>query len=397
MLITLVITFVFDTAVGLAAGIGTSVLFYLGDLAFASITAPVAFYSDHGTGIEEVILQGDLTFIQSARFQNFMDALYRTDPAKPDEKAHPSEKAFFEATMGFDMVFRPRVMGGAIREVIPRAVILDFSSVTVMDTTGLNSLQEAMHEARKLKSVVVIIKSRRHITASLHKFGIYNDASTPDVNLDEYLALSELSVKAKDGRTTQEPLITNAASASFDVQQQEEDIQFAVRQWPRTLPPSPSAIELGAMSRTSPLSPMSRKTQPASLTSMTQTPLRSYTPIVAPSPVVPATTLVVSPTLIDAFTTIDIPKPMDPSTVAVLPEPVSSMVMVPKHAAMDTPMPIEPPSSVPLLPASVIMVMMPKPADNVVVVPPPPAGVLPPAPSSLEPLHRDVIPEPNKN
>ena len=91
--------------------------------------------------------------------------------------------------MGFDMVFRPRVMGGAIREVIPRAVILDFSSVTVMDTTGLNSLQEAMHEARKLKSVVVIIKSRRHITASLHKFGIYNDASTPDVNLDEYLAL----------------------------------------------------------------------------------------------------------------------------------------------------------------------------------------------------------------
>ena len=88
MLITLVITFVFDTAVGLAAGIGTSVLFYLGDLAFASITAPVAFYSDHGTGIEEVILQGDLTFIQSARFQNFMDALYRTDPGTVHTSSH---------------------------------------------------------------------------------------------------------------------------------------------------------------------------------------------------------------------------------------------------------------------------------------------------------------------
>ena len=80
MLLTLVLTFVFDTAVGLAAGIGTSVLFYLGDLAFASFTAPVAFYADHGSGIEEVILQGDLTFIQCSRFQNFMDSLYRTDP-----------------------------------------------------------------------------------------------------------------------------------------------------------------------------------------------------------------------------------------------------------------------------------------------------------------------------
>lgn len=80
-------------------------------------------------------------------------------------------------------------MGGAIRDVIPRAVILDFSSVTVMDTTGLTSLKEAIHEARKLHSAVVITKSRRHITASLHKFGIYNDASTSDLNLDNYLAL----------------------------------------------------------------------------------------------------------------------------------------------------------------------------------------------------------------
>ena len=80
MLVTLVITFVFDTGIGLAVGIGASILFYLGELAFAATTGPVAFYSDHGSGIEEVILQGDLTFIQCARFQNFMDSLYRTDP-----------------------------------------------------------------------------------------------------------------------------------------------------------------------------------------------------------------------------------------------------------------------------------------------------------------------------
>ena len=78
MLLTLVITFVFDTGIGLAVGIGASVLFYLGDLAFASTTAPVAYYA--APGIEEVILQGDLTFIQCSRFQNFMDSLYRTEP-----------------------------------------------------------------------------------------------------------------------------------------------------------------------------------------------------------------------------------------------------------------------------------------------------------------------------
>ena len=80
-------------------------------------------------------------------------------------------------------------MGGAVRDVVPRAVILDFSSVTVIDVTGLAFLKESMDEARKFKSLVVIIKARRHITAALSKFGIYNDASTADVNLDEYLTL----------------------------------------------------------------------------------------------------------------------------------------------------------------------------------------------------------------
>ena len=80
-------------------------------------------------------------------------------------------------------------MGGAIRDVVPRAVILDFSSVTVIDITGLAFLKESMTEARKLKSLVVITKARRHITAALNKYGIYNDASTADVNLDEYLTL----------------------------------------------------------------------------------------------------------------------------------------------------------------------------------------------------------------
>ena len=108
--------------------------------------------------------------------------------AVPDENASPSEVAFFKGTQAFDMAFRPRVLGGAIREVVPRAVILDFSSVTVIDVTGLTILKEAIHEARKLNSLVVITKSRRHITAAMTKFGIYNDASTTDVNLDEYLS-----------------------------------------------------------------------------------------------------------------------------------------------------------------------------------------------------------------
>ena len=73
-----------------------------------------------------------------------------------------------------------------------------------------------------------------------------------------------MGVKEKGGgKILQEPLITNSlASASFDMQQQHkaEDIQFAVRQWPRTIPPTPSAIELGELTRTSPMPPLSRKT-----------------------------------------------------------------------------------------------------------------------------------------
>jgi len=65
------------------------------------------------------------------------------------------------------------------------------NTVAAVDTGAQASLNvgimEAVYEARKLSVRIVIMKTRPHVTYDLIKRGIYNDASTPDLNLDEYL------------------------------------------------------------------------------------------------------------------------------------------------------------------------------------------------------------------
>jgi len=198
MFMTLAITFITDTEVGLACGVGASVLFYLADLAFSAYTAPYAHFLSE-QGVEEVELQGDMSFIQAGRFTYFVDGLLRTEPERPPDNAHPQTKALYEARSCFDSTFRPRALGGAIRDVLPTAIVFDFSGVNILDFSGQTAIVEAVYEARKLSVRIVIIKSRPHITYDLIKRGIYNDASTPDLNLDDYLYFSDLPTKNRDG------------------------------------------------------------------------------------------------------------------------------------------------------------------------------------------------------
>lgn len=113
--------------------------------------------------------------------------MLRTEPTKPADNAHPQAKALYEARACFDCTFRPRALGGAIREALPTAIVFDFSGVTIIDLSGQNAIVEAVYEARKLSVRVVIMKTRPHVTYDLIKRGVYNDASTPELNLDEFL------------------------------------------------------------------------------------------------------------------------------------------------------------------------------------------------------------------
>ena len=128
-----------------------------------------------------------VTCHQAGRFTYFVDGLLRTEPTKPADNAHPQAKALYEARSCFDSTFRPRALGGAIRDVLPTAIVFDFSGVNILDFSGQTAIVEAVYEARKLSVRIVIMKTRPHVTYDLIKRGIYNDASTPDLNLDEYL------------------------------------------------------------------------------------------------------------------------------------------------------------------------------------------------------------------
>jgi hypothetical protein len=66
------------------------------------------------------------------------------------------------------------------------------SATRVCDLTGLQALAELMFEARMKKVKVVIINEPGVIRDQLIHFGIKNDHSSLEVDLDEYLAQSEL-------------------------------------------------------------------------------------------------------------------------------------------------------------------------------------------------------------
>ena len=219
MFMTMSITFITDTAVGVASGVGASIAIYLADVAFSAYTAPYVHFVNE-SGVEEVQMQGDLSFIQvrlgppgmpsspsqtsvptlshttsilhpprtqAGRFTYFVDGLLRKAPAKPADNAHPQVKARYEATTFFDSIFRPPALGGAVRDTLPAAIVFDFSGVTILDLTGQNAIKEAVYDARKQGVPIVITKTRPHVTYDLIKRGIYNDASTPEVNLDDFL------------------------------------------------------------------------------------------------------------------------------------------------------------------------------------------------------------------
>ena len=84
MLTTLLLTFTLETSYGLAAGIGLSLLFFMGEVAFSYETRPYihsAPNEEGNLGVEVVRLQGDLTFVQAARVKDFIVSLVLKEAA----------------------------------------------------------------------------------------------------------------------------------------------------------------------------------------------------------------------------------------------------------------------------------------------------------------------------
>ena len=189
MLITMTITFVFDSGTGLGTGIGASVLFYLSDLAFSDLTSPhLMSQSSSANGeIDIVCVNGDVSWLQSARTKDFIVSLHLSAPPAPSEDKSRNENIFLAITGRMDKFLEPRLIKNFHDRKLPKAVVIDLSNARVIDVTGLIALKESTEDLRAKKILVVVTNATKAIEKSIVKFGIVNDASTEDVNLEEFL------------------------------------------------------------------------------------------------------------------------------------------------------------------------------------------------------------------
>lgn len=202
MILTFSITLLFETSYGLATGLGVSILMYLGEVSFASHTSPRLVHdSIDNNGIDVVRLEGDLTFLTANRLKDLLMSRTVKGPELldaennangNDSKATPEQLAQRKAderalsvTNALDKVFPIQTKPRAT--YLPLAVVLDFSQVKIIDITGLHSIAEFCVDSRKDGILVALVNTNPTITASMVKFGLTSDLSTPKVNIDEYV------------------------------------------------------------------------------------------------------------------------------------------------------------------------------------------------------------------
>jgi len=159
MLTTLLLTFTLETSYGLAAGIGLSLMFFIGDVAFSYETRPYihsAPNEEGNLGVEVVRLQGDLTFVQAARVKDFIVSLVLKEAAAAGSAATRSENIRLKIAAAFDSVLLPRLLAG-LNKTIPKAIVVDMAQVRVCDVTGLAALSEVMMDVRRAGVLIALI------------------------------------------------------------------------------------------------------------------------------------------------------------------------------------------------------------------------------------------------
>jgi len=209
MIFTANFTFVFDTKWGLLAGIGMSFAIYIGELAFASESAPKKLFSHHkeNNGIEVIKLESDLVFLTAARVKDFLTSAVFKTPVKATKEEQSIHTRAFNAVHGaFDFVVQPNLIKPFHPEQ-PVAVVVDFAAVHHVDISGAYAIQEWAQNARADGILIVFINTSDGIFKFFDNFGMKSDSTTEKVDLDAYadkisLAIRKVESKVEDAWST---------------------------------------------------------------------------------------------------------------------------------------------------------------------------------------------------
>jgi MFS superfamily sulfate permease-like transporter len=190
MLITAVTVYVSTTGVGLAVGMGTSILFTAIDQVFNPEFAikHVRFDKAHEKG--DIVHLKYLTQLSFLTIGKFSDEVKRqtTLLSNHEESLATAEtvndRYFLEISNKFETILKPNAVPGVAK--LPRAIILDLDYVRTVDLTALLTLEEKSHQIRRREVKFVIINASPKVAEELKKFRIVND-DLSGTGLDEAL------------------------------------------------------------------------------------------------------------------------------------------------------------------------------------------------------------------
>lgn len=180
MLVTATTVYVSTTGVGLAVGIGLSVLLNALDQAFNSEFAlqKISFSQAHEKGqIVHLKYLSQLNFLTIGKLAD--EVKRNTTCLSNHEEAlanasTPNDRVFLLVSNAFETSLKPKAVPGV--PFLPTAMVLDLEWVRTTDLTALLILSEKIHQVRKRDIKFVIINSSPAVASELAKFHIVNDS-----------------------------------------------------------------------------------------------------------------------------------------------------------------------------------------------------------------------------
>lgn len=191
IMVTATFTFVYNTKVGLAVGLGTSIIVYtVFDIVLSEAHKPRLFTKSatdkpgkHNDDVDVVRIESDINFLTAARVKDFISGLTMEVPSEPSGGNY-QENLRFRIANAFDKVLRPNLLKGVTR--LPKAIVIDMCLVKTVDISGLEALESSLHEVRAKSIPVCLINISPLLKPQLTHYGIHSDVSTDEVDFDEY-------------------------------------------------------------------------------------------------------------------------------------------------------------------------------------------------------------------
>jgi len=196
LLSTWIITLTFNTELGIAIGLALSIAVYCLDIVLLTNAKP-EIVDNGGSEIQVVKINSDMTFLTANEVRDTISTLTFVKEFNEESVSllRISDKVYHHVSSSFDSVLNIKTLEYV--SDLPRAIVIDLAAVRLIDITGFHAFKEIFQAGRAKGIKYVLYNVRDVLKHPLEKFGLYNDDSSLEVNLELYQSQSAIHTKSQ--------------------------------------------------------------------------------------------------------------------------------------------------------------------------------------------------------